>query len=164
MALPVAATAQTAPQASFQVSAQISSGCLINNAVPDSGASLGEIGLIDFGNYSALATGTADAQMVPVGSITLTCTPGLELAVLLDGGLHAADGQRHMKNTTHNALVGYSLFRDSARQYAIAINQNITVVSVSDAPITLPIFARATLPGHLPGGNYHDTLGITLEW
>ncbi|WP_275286483.1 Csu type fimbrial protein [Halomonas elongata] len=156
--------AQAAPQASFQVSATISEGCLVNSDIPEGVASLGELGRLDFGTASSLSQQTHASALVDATGVTLSCTPGLDLTMRINGGLHASGGVRHMENG-EGAVLAYALFADAGHQQAIGIDSPLAVDTLADPnDIALPVHGRLTLPGARPPGVYTDRLTVTLEW
>ncbi|ANF57620.1 hypothetical protein A5892_09235 [Halotalea alkalilenta] len=158
------ASASAAPTSTFQVSATVSEGCLVDGARPAEGASLGMLGWLDFGVDSALSTATHTASLVAGQSVTLNCTPGVALSMWVDGGQHY-DDQRRMRHADGSGLLGYSLFSDAAMQQPIAVNQEVPVnTAASPENVQLPLYARLSLPGDASAGSYHDTLVVTLQW
>lgn len=139
--------------ATIQVSATVTAGCLVAG-----GAS--NFGTLNFGNYSALASTTATAQLL---GIALQCTPGVTVNMMVDGGQNNNGGRRLQRvNSTHS--VGYQLYSDPAFTQILGINQSVTMVYSDAANISLPIYGRVVLPGSLPAGQYSDVLQITLTW
>lgn len=160
-----AGLAQAQPTTTFTISAVITAGCLVNQALPPEGGEVGEIGRLDFGTAPALAQETLTAELLTSGTFTLSCTPGVHLSMRIDGGLQQSDGDRQLVQQAGNATLAYQLYHDAAFQSAIAIDQPVSVDTLTNPDnITLPIWGRTLLPGHLPAGVYRDTLVVTLEW
>lgn len=67
-----------ATTATFQVSATVTSGCLVVGGGSNYGA-------LNFGTFAALATGTVTAQL-SANPVTLQCTPGITLSMQVGGG------------------------------------------------------------------------------
>lgn len=157
------ALAQSLPQSSFQVSATVTEGCLVNSN--QSGANAGELGQLDFGTVSALSGAVQVAAIVQTGGVRLDCTPGMTLTMRIDGGLHAAGGTRQLERATGDAALAYSLFADAGLQQAIGINEAMSfTVDESSTTVSLPVYGRLALPGNVPAGDYRDRLTVTLEW
>ncbi len=158
---PAAATAQTT--ASFQVSAAIVPGCEVNGATPAAGASVGQIGTLDFGTHSALATGQVTATMVRSAGFTLACTPSVALAMTLDGGLHAAGG-RNLQAQGGPERIAYRLYSDAAFSQELLTGQAVPLAFSTPSSVALPVYARLTLPGNARPAVYSDTVVVTLAW
>ncbi|MFD0847942.1 Csu type fimbrial protein [Sphingosinicella xenopeptidilytica] len=157
--------ARAATGASFQVSATIEPGCLVDGLGTSGNA--GVIGTLDFGTDSALSTATHTASVATTQAITLRCTPGVALAMSIDGGDHAAGSTRHLQRGANPAeQIAYSVCGDAACTAPIAIGGSvgITVTAANMNDIRLPVFGRLTLPGGLPAGTYSDVLTVTLTW
>jgi len=142
-----------ATSSTFQVSATITSGCLVVG-----GGS--QYGSLNFGSWSALATGSASAA-VPGTGVTLQCTPGVALNMKVDGGQNASTS-RNLK--AGSSLVAYQLFRDAAYSQSLGISQSVTVAYNDSTSISLPIYGRLSLPGNVPAGSYSDVLQVELSW
>lgn len=158
-----AAPLQAATSASFQVSATVRAGCLINGYVPAGDS--GNLGRIDFGTHPALGTGAVSGALAWNQGIRLQCTQGVALAMKVDGGLGYA-GERRMTNALTGATVPYTLFSDAAMSQAIPIDQTVSLdMSRLDYDnIVLPLYGKVQLPEVTRDGSYRDTLRVTLEW
>ncbi|MFT8422769.1 MAG: spore coat U domain-containing protein [Gluconacetobacter sp.] len=162
-ALPPSAWATTS--ATMSVSTQIVAGCAVNGAVPASGASVHSLGTLGFGSAASLSSAPLRAALSPSATVSLTCTPGVPVTMMVDGGLHYADGSRGMVLSGGTARVAYALFSDSAYSTAIQPDTAISVnVTGSPSPLTLPVFGQATPTGLSPAGLYSDILTVTLQW
>lgn len=142
-----------ATTASFQVSANITTGCLVVGGVSNYGA-------LNFGTFSALATGTATAQL-PGSSVKLQCTPGVTLNMQVDGGQNPG-ATRNLK--AGGSLLAYQLYRDAGFSQSLGIGQSVTVAYTDSNSISLPIYGRLSLPGNLPAGSYSDVVQVQLTW
>lgn len=157
------ALAQSLPQSSFQVSATVTEGCLVDGN--QSGTHAGELGQLDFGTASTLSDAVQMAAIIQTGSMRLDCTPGTTLKMRIDGGLHAAGGLRQLEHDNGDAALAYRLFADAGLQQAIGINEVISfTVDESSTTVALPVYGRLALPGNVPAGDYTDRLTVTLEW
>lgn len=162
--LPTLAWAQN-PSSNFQVSATIEHGCIVDG-LGNSGDA-GNIAELDFGTDSALSTTTHVASASTSQSITLRCTPGVDLGMTIDGGEHAQGGSRHLQLGNNSAQrLQYHLYRDASFTQPIGINASlgITITSANMNNVILPIYGRLTLPGTRQTGTYTDTLLVTLTW
>ncbi|MCG0026627.1 spore coat U domain-containing protein, partial [Vibrio parahaemolyticus] len=83
----------------FQVSATVDTGCLINGAVQEESATqAGQIGTLDFGEHSSVYATEVQGSVTYSSSLTLSCTPGIAMNVSLNGGLNSSDGVRKLKH------------------------------------------------------------------
>ncbi|OLO04933.1 Csu type fimbrial protein [Salinicola socius] len=158
------AMAQSLPQSSFQVSATITEGCLVNGTGQSVG-NVGELGQLDFGTASALSEAVQVATFVQTGGVVLDCTPGIALTLRVDGGLHASGGTRQLARTGGGASLTYTLFADAGLQQPIGIDEPVSFDLAEGATtVALPIYGRLALPGNAAAGSYTDRLTVTLEW
>lgn len=162
--LPILAWAQN-PSSNFQVSATIQHGCIVDG-LGNSGDA-GNIAELDFGTDSALSTTTHVASATATQSITLRCTPGVNLGMTIDGGEHAQGGSRHLQlGSNATQRLQYHLYRDAGFTQPIDINASlgIAITSANMNNVILPVYGRLTLPGNRQTGTYTDTLLVTLTW
>lgn len=138
----------------FQVSATVTAGCLVVGGVSSYGS-------LNFGNRSALATGTV--QVALSGGVQLQCTPGVTLNMSVDGGQYNSGG-RHMQLNTGSNRVAYQLFRDAAFSQTLGVGQSVAVAYSDANNISLPIYGQVQLPGNQPAGTYSDVLQVQLSW
>ena len=151
--------------AEFDVSAEIVAGCLVDG-LGGSGQA-GTIGTLDFGSDSTFSTATHSATTTANQAVRLRCTPGVSLMMSVDGGAHAASGQRHLQfGANGGARIAYSLCRDAGcgQPIAIGASTSLTVGPADSDDVRLPLYATLTLPGTLPPGTYDDMLMVTLSW
>lgn len=161
LGLPLPAVADTS--ASFEVTASIVDGCEINGALPPNDQAVGEIGFLDFGSHSALATGPVTASLTPAAGLVLRCTPGVSLTMSTDGGLHE-DGTRNLQDTAGSSRLPYRLYRDAGFSQEMLAGQASAVSLTAGEPVALLIYGRLSLTGTLPPGTYDDTVVVTLNW
>lgn len=150
---------------SFDVGATIVAGCLVDGL--GSSGSAGHMGTLDFGSDSSLSTATHSAALGATQAIRLRCTPGVSLAMAIDGGENSASGARHLQRGADTAArIGYILCSDAGCTQPIAIgaSASIVVTALNSEDVRLPLYASLTLPGALPPGHYSDTLMVTLSW
>lgn len=151
--------------AQFDVAATVTSGCLVDG-FGDSGHA-GAIGALDFGTDSTVSTAAHSASTATSQSIRLRCTPGIALAMSVDGGDHAAAGTRHLQlGSDSSSRIAYAVCSDAGCNAPIAIggNTSVSVTPANSDDVRLPLFAALTLPGGLLPGAYTDTLTVTLSW
>ncbi|MEG0862423.1 MAG: spore coat U domain-containing protein [Pseudomonas sp.] len=141
---------------SFQVNAQVVAGCLVVGGVSN-------YGNLDFGSYSALASGPVSTALSGA-TVTLQCTPGVALSMRVGGGQNNSSGSRNLKRSTGSQLVAYQLFRDAAFSQSLGIDQTVTVTYSDANTIKLPVYARAQLTGSVPAGSYTDVVQVVLTW
>lgn len=149
----------------FDVAATVTSGCLVDGLGASGHA--GTIGTLDFGTDSTFSTATHNASITTNQTIRLRCTPGVMLAMSVDGGDHAAAGARHLQlGANSSARIAYAVCRDAGCTLPIAIggSASVPVTTTNSDDVRLPLFASLTLPGALPPGAYSDTLTVTLTW
>lgn len=159
----LATPAAAETSAAFQVSASVVPGCEVNGGTPAPGASVGQIGTLDFGTHSALDTGQVTATMVRNAGFTLACTPTVALSMTLDGGLHTA-GQRNLQAQDGAERIAYRLYRDAAFSQEFLTGQAVPVAFGTPSNVALPVYARLTLPGNARPAVYSDTVIVTLAW
>ncbi|WP_332819839.1 Csu type fimbrial protein [Sphingopyxis sp.] len=151
--------------AEFDVSATVTSGCLVDG-LGDSGHA-GNIGTLDFGTDSTFSIATHSASSASNQIIRLRCTPGIALAMSVDGGDHAAAGARHLQlGSDSGARIAYAVCSDAGCTLPITIggSTSVSITPANSDDVRLPLFATLTLPGALPPGVYSDTLTVTLAW
>lgn len=156
--------AQAAAQTSFTVTAEIVPGCAIAGSA--TAANL-DLGVLSYGVYPAVHSGQIVASTDAGAGIPLRveCTPGLELHVAIDGGLHAAGGQRRLGLAGGGTFVAYSLFANAALSVPLPVGTSVALEVPASGSLDLPIYGAATLPGTgLAPGVYNDTLHVTLTW
>lgn len=143
------------------VSAQIVTGCSVING---SGGTL-NLGMLNFGTWPAVATGPVGAAQVSGSGVQIQCTPGLNLSMTVDGGLHPTAGNSQRNLLGPNATsIAYQLYADAGHTRPIGIGEALAV-PVSGGTVTLPIYGGLTLPGPtVPPGTYTDTVQVTLSY
>lgn len=146
--------AHAATTATVQVSASIVAGCVVTSTG-------GLYGTLSFGTYSALSTTAVSVALA--GGVTLQCTPGVSVSMVVDGGLYNASG-RHLKVGSGTAQIAYQLFQDAAHSQNLGIAQSVNVPYTNANAISLPIFGYVLLPGNQPAGTYSDTLQVQLSY
>ena len=153
--------AARAADTSFQVSARITRGCLVNQALPGAG-SLGELGRLDFGQHPSGASDRLSVALARNPAITLSCTPGVALNMSVDGGQNPVGGVRQLR--AGDARLAYRLYRDAGLGQEIPLGAGVGIAYDDPADIRLPIHAALQLPGRQSAGHYQDRLTVTLSW
>ncbi|EGR0266879.1 Csu type fimbrial protein [Vibrio alginolyticus] len=150
----------------FQVSATVDTGCLINGAVQEESATqAGQIGTLDFGEHSSVYATEVQGSITYSSSLTLSCTPGITMNVSVNGGMNESDGVRKLKHSEEATTVDYFLFQDLNYTQVLDIDTQYSVDTDQDPDnIQFPIWAKATINGNEVAGIYMDTLTLTLEW
>ncbi|WP_045784872.1 spore coat protein U domain-containing protein [Chania multitudinisentens] len=144
------------PTQTFQVSANIVAGCLVQ------GSNTGVFGAINFGSYPGTSTAQVTANYIQNATITLLCTPGTHLQMSIDGGANYNAG-RNLKRSGNTNLVPYNIY-NSATNTAIPVNQAVPITFANANNIVLPLYGQLTLDGHSYAGTYTDNLMVTLSW
>lgn len=145
-----------ATSSTFQVSAQITAGCLVVGGVTS-------YGLLDFGTRSALSTASLTTSLGGT-TVTFQCTPGVGLSMSLDGGQNSASGTRNLKRSGGTQLLAYQLYSDAAFTQALGIAASVAVSYSDPSAIKLPVYGRTQLSGTLPAGTYTDVVQVTVTW
>ncbi|MCH2486411.1 MAG: spore coat U domain-containing protein [Erythrobacter sp.] len=145
--------------ASFEVAAEIVPGCAVS---ADAG---GNWGHIDFGTLDGIGTATAEAALVSSGGagIAISCTPGIDVALVADTGNHALSEQRHLRRSGGEETIGYELFVTDQR-IAWSTEPVTLRFDLGTSSLLIPVHAKATLPGPMAAGTYSDTVRVTISW
>lgn len=139
------------------VQAAILPGCQI------AGATTSKLGDINFGQVASLSSKTVIGALVLDSTISLNCTPNINLTISIDRGLYY-DGSRNMSRSG-GYQQPYQLYSDVALNNPIGIDQPITLITSSSGNnITLPVYAAVKLNNSQPPGNYTDTLTVVISW
>lgn len=131
----------------FQVRARVDENCLISTQD------------IHFGQHGLL-TKPIDA----LGGIELSCTPGADFSVAVNGGLSgSSDPTRRLMRSGPNTLV-YGLFLDEARSRPFgATESSLAHGTGTGAGILIPVYGRV-LPQSIAPGIYSDVVGVTVTY
>lgn len=148
--------------ATFDLAANVVAGCEVNGS-PGTGQDMGRIGTLDFGEHSALATGSVTATLLQDASVVLSCTPSVALTMALDGGRHASGG-RNLQREAGTSRIAYKLYRDAALGDELPIGQTVPISFGTDPSISHSIHGRLVLTGDQPPGVYRDTVVVTFAW
>ena len=156
LGIAVSGTTEAATSSSFEVSASIVPGCLVQSGTQ-------VFGVLDFGTHSALARGAVSASLGGTG-VRLRCTPGVLLSMSLDAGQHAVAGVRHLQRVGAGQRLAYQLYRDAGLSQVVGVGQALSLIYSDPNAIALPLYGRLQLPGDLPAGQYSDAVQVTLTW
>ena len=154
------------PTDTFEITAEIEAGCLVNGAIPIAGSTIGNIGLIDFGEASAISSLELTAQLTLANGFSLTCTPGVEVTMQVSEGNNFDAGTRFLAHTDNSANGGiaYKLFADSQLSTELAANSPMALLRNSVENVNITMHGQIILTGNHEVGSYSDELVLTLEW
>lgn len=150
---------------SVDASITLDSACEVNGSTATTGVDFGDLA---FGNHSSLFV-SADAEVVSAGNgISVQCTPGTDVTLTFDGGLHAADanaalGLRAMEHTGGASHVTYNLYGTAARDTPLAVGGSLNLTADGTEQV-VEVFGRAFGEEGLAAGGYSDTIGVTLTF
>lgn len=156
--------AQVPPEQSFNLTAVIIPGCLVNQQIPATNESIGSLGTLDFGTHSSLESKQIQAAFIQSPGISLQCTPGTPLLMSIDGGLHQNSTQRNLQHSTLPKKIGYRLYQDNGHQIPVPLNTPMAITVETETPFSLIFYGELVIPAAAYAGEYFDTLTITLEW
>lgn len=148
----------------FTVQATVVEGCALVGSNQTSGL---DFGTMDFGSMPAVLAGVVPAMALTGGSPTrVWCTPGVQLQMAIDAGIHESGGQRFLARAGGgSAAVPYGLYADSSHATPIPAAQQVPISVPLDGFVDLPVYGLASLPGGgLLPGQYGDVLHVTLSW
>lgn len=147
----------------FSVGATVQNGCLVDgNPTQTTGL---VFGLLAFGSWSALTTGSQTVVLGPAGGsqALLQCTAGTTVQLTLDGGLHALGTQRRLANGG-GYFLPYTLSLTTSGNQPVLPNTPIGMAMGSTAQ-PLPLQGTVVMPGlGLWAGTYSDTVQVTISW
>jgi spore coat protein U-like protein len=159
-----AANADTVTE-SFAVTATIENGCVLGS---DSSSSTDDLGTIDFGTLAATNTNVDVTSSDLAGSIILTCTPGMSVAISLDYGLGESASSSVRYLTLDDESLPYQLYQDSSRSTVWGLADDGLQLSISSFPETTtsyPVYARLIAVDSLPSaGVYVDTVTVIVAY
>lgn len=138
---------------SFQVKLTVTSACDIHTAAARD---------VDFGSHKSTET-----DITAEGGLTVNCTNGTPYDIGLDNGSNFGDGQRKMKSAATGELVGYELFRDTARSQTWGSNagENTLHATGTGANENVPVYGKVIIAGsNLKAGDYIDAVTATVTY
>ncbi|GGB28477.1 hypothetical protein GCM10011380_17620 [Sphingomonas metalli] len=159
-ATPAAAAGSTA--GTIGLSLTITNACVINGAAQVQ-SNTGSMGDIAFPSQPGVF-GTVDGQLVgSLGTLQVQCSPGVTPQLTFGAGANDAAGKRRL--AYNGTTIDYRLFSDPQRTSELGIGSSLSLGTAASAPISVPIYARATGAGSvLAAGSYTDTVQVTLTW
>ena len=135
----------TPTTASFAVSASVVANCLLNTSD------------LDFGRTGIIGD-NIDAET----SLSITCTPGADYAIGIDGGGSADPSHRLLRSGSNT--VSYGLYSDPGRGSIWGTATGSTLSGVGDgAGRTYPVYGRIP-PQPAVAGAYSDTVVVTITY
>ncbi|MDF7630917.1 MULTISPECIES: spore coat U domain-containing protein [unclassified Pantoea] len=147
---------------SFQVTAEITSGCAFGSSGSSSST---DFGTLDFGTMSAISSNVDVASSSGAGSIVVTCTPGTAITLALDYGENGgSSSSRYLSNGS--ATLAYQLYQDAAHTTVWGSDSlAYSVSSFPDSTQTYTVYGRLFATAGLPAsGTYSDTVTVTLTY
>ncbi|MCH8493133.1 MAG: spore coat U domain-containing protein [Idiomarina sp.] len=165
-ALYLSAPVHADPTETFEVTAVVEEGCLVSGTLHSPGTNIGALGELNFGSASALSTELLSAELVTDAGFELTCTPGVEVTMQVNGGGNSSGGLRHLAHLfdSEASPIAYRLYSDAAFTNEISAGTPITIPRSGDEQVTISMFGQVLLSGDHRGGSYHDELTVTIEW
>jgi spore coat protein U-like protein len=117
---------------------------------------------LSFGGYDPLvihAASSLDASAI----LTVTCTKGITMNVLVDDGSHESAGARRMASGSQN--LSYELYRDASRSSRWE-RGNVRALRAGGvfSPTTLGVYGRIPAGQVVPAGSYSDTVTATVDF
>jgi len=149
---------------SFAVTATISKGCAFGSSL---NSPISDLGTINFGSMSSIPNNLDVVSTTGAGSVVITCTPGIAVAIAMDYGTHGGNAtQRYMGNSTNTGTLAYQLYQDAGRTQVWGTDlQAKTISSFPTTTQTYPVYARLFSATTLPtAGTYTDTVTVTLTY
>jgi len=149
---------------SFTVTATISKGCAFGSTLT---SPITNLGTIDFGSMSSIPSNLDVASTTGAGSVVITCTPGITVAIAMDYGIHNGNAtQRYMSNSAGTGTLAYQLYQDAG--HSQVWGTGTLAKTISNFPTTTqtyPVYARLFSATTLPeAGTYTDTVTVTLTY
>lgn len=146
----------------FSVTAIVVRGCAVSGNPSQVGGI--EFGTVNFGSRAAVQAGSVSAMAgSSSGQPLLQCTPGTQVNVTANAGLHPDGTQRRLFHPS-GFYLPYSLWLVSTSTNLLTPNVPASLTMGSTA-VSLPVMGMANLPGSgLPAGVYTDKVQITLSW
>ncbi|MFZ4833061.1 Csu type fimbrial protein [Rouxiella sp. Mn2063] len=149
---------------SFAVTATISKGCAFGSSL---NSPISDLGTINFGSMSSIPSNLDVASTTGAGSVVITCTPGITVAIAMDYGTHGGNAtQRYMANSTNTGTLAYQLYQDAGRTQVWGTGlQAKTISNFPTTTQTYPVYARLFSATTLPtAGTYTDIVTVTLTY
>jgi len=117
---------------------------------------------LSFGAYDPLVT-HASSSLDASAVLTVACTKGITVNVLVDDGSHGDAGVRRMASGSQN--LSYELFRDASRSSPWDRGNALALRAVGVfTPATLGVYGRIPAGQVVPAGAYSDTVTATVDF
>lgn len=149
------------------VKLNISTGCSVNNSQTSTEGNINKFGTLDFGKTSATWSNVLTSELQAAGGngkLTIKCDSKEKVPfnVAIDGGLR---GDRTLKHTAETDTVAYTIYKDTARTQAYAINAPQSFEAAPDKDTEIPLYgAIATNSTSKAVGDYSDTLTVNITF
>jgi len=114
---------------------------------------------LDFGVYSSGSNARSST------SLDVKCTPGASVTISLDGGGSGNPQARVMQGP--GATLGYQLYKDNAYQQPITTGGmafQLTSAQNTGQTANFPLYGQIPAGQAVPGGNYTDTVRVTITY
>ena len=117
---------------------------------------------LSFGAYDPIVT-HAGSNLDAAALLTVTCTKGIAVNVLMDDGSHEVAGVRRMASGAQN--ISYALYRDASRSSRWE-RGNVLALRAEGVftPTTLSVYGRIPAGQVVPAGAYSDTVTATVDF
>jgi spore coat protein U-like protein len=117
---------------------------------------------LSFGAYDPIVT-HAGSNLDAAALLTVTCTKGIAVNVLMDDGSHEVAGVRRMVSGAQN--ISYALYRDASRSRQWE-RGNVVAARAEGVftPTTLGVYGRIPAGQVVPAGAYSDTVTATVDF
>ncbi len=142
-----APAAATQAQASFTAQATVAANCLVT--VED----------IAFGVH-----GLIDGEVTATGGVNLTCTPGTNYTIAMDGGLTGATDPTQRLMRSGSNTIAYGLYADAAHTTPWSASGTGLVTGTGAGAVqSIPVYGRVAPQSAAPG-QYSDTVVVTVTY
>lgn len=149
----------------FEVSATVQNGCAFGSQ--STGTGVTDMGTLDFGTLASVGSAIDATSSAGAGSIVLTCTPGMTVAIALDYGRNAGSASaRHL--ASGDETLAYQLYKEASHGTVWGTQADGLAMSIANFPAsttTYTVYARLFAVQTLPSaGVYSDVVTITLSY
>jgi len=116
-------------------------------------------GTLDFGTYNSGQQAALDAE----GTISYNSCAAGTISIALDGG--SANSVNNRRMASGDSQLAYQLYRNSSRSNVWGTGEQALaqVLLVPDSG-SIPVYGRIPGGQNVPGGNYTDTVTVTLTF
>ena len=118
---------------------------------------------ISFADYAPLGSNLT-APRDGNGSITLTCTAGVDAIIALDGGGHNLAGQNRM--ISGSSFINYALYQDTSRtiQWGTGVAAMTLATSTDTSPRSYTVYGRVPAAQSALSGAYSDIVQVAVNF